>query len=41
MGLAPDGTVGLLSGRGGGSEGALFKEVDFELAHSMAAMQAL
>lgn len=43
MGLAADGTVGLCAGRGTGGEkgasAALFKQIDFELAHSVAAMQ--
>lgn len=45
MGTAVDGTVGLCAGRGSGGEkgasAALFKQVDFELAHSVASMQQL
>jgi hypothetical protein len=41
MGLASDGTVGLLPGRGGrAGAGGLFKAVDFALAAEMAGLQS-
>lgn len=42
MGLASDGAVGLLPGRGkggGSAPAALYKEIEFKLAHAAASMQ--